>query len=188
MSCKEPQYIRDKFHEMKRKGRIPEKSKDVYYKEYNRYMQWREEEEKKRIEEENKKRQEQLEKDKAEGLGGLDEDSDEKAGGKSDDKLDENCHTDAVVMMYLAKRTDEVVPPSLFKILSMLKACIAVEHNIEIVVTDLNPILASKGKGYLPKQAPTLTREQISSFLQQPDAEFLPQKVRVCTPPQNQIA
>lgn len=88
-------------------------------------------------------------------------DLDEKAGGKSDDKLDENCHTDAVVMMYLTKRADEVVPPSLFKILSMLKACIAVEHNIEIVVTDLNPILASKGKGYLPKQAPTLTREQI---------------------------
>lgn len=102
---------------------------------------------------------------------------------KSDifEPLEDDCHTDAIIMGYLNKRALQVVPPSLFKILSILKTCIAVEYNIEIGVNDLNPILSRMGKGYMAKQAPILTRDHISTFLQQPDSEFLPQKVKECS-------
>lgn len=43
------------------------------------------------------------------------------------------------------------------------------------------PYFVDDGKGYMAKQAPIITRDRISTFLQQPDSEFLPQKVKECS-------
>lgn len=105
---------------MKRQGRIPEKSRPDYYREYGRYMKWKEEY----------------------GIGN-------------------NCNSEAVVGMYLEEKSAEVVPTSLFTILSMLKSVIAVEHNTIIQVVDLQRMLAQKTKNYVTKKDPILTREQV---------------------------
>lgn len=110
MNSKEPKEIREKFNEIKRKLRIPEKSKKEYYKEYDRYLQWRKEEEERRREEFIKEREEKTEETLA-----------KENKKKSDifEPLQDDCHTDAIIMGYLDKRALQVVPPSLFKILSI---------------------------------------------------------------------
>lgn len=98
---------------------------------------------------------------------------------KKEEGIDENCNTEAVVGVYLEKRSGEVVPTSLFPILSMIKACLAAEHRVHFEVGNLNSLIKKKMKvaNYTPKQAPVFTRFEMIEFWKQDDTKYMIQKI-----------
>lgn len=135
-----PQDVVDAFDALKSDNRIPRKSKELYYKEYAKYQEW-----------------------------------------KLEHNIPRGVNTQETVGMYLEYMSKKVVPPSLFRILSMLKSTIAVEHGTILNTEDIQRILANKpaAKSYIPKQAPILTVEQIKEFIGGPNN--LPDKVNTDT-------
>lgn len=135
-SGKIPQAILDAYEENKRNGVIPPKSAKLYYKQYQRYNDW-----------------------------------------KATKGIAVDVNSEATVSVYLEELAATTTPNSLFMILSMLKATLLAEHNYTLDTIALNKFLSKKGKDYLPKQAPILTKENLAQFMALPGEQFLIAKV-----------
>lgn len=92
---------------------------------------------------------------------------------KQERNIAEECNSEEVVGLYIEKRSKEVVPPSLFTILSFLKATIAVEYNSNIPTDNLQAIIARKQQNYQPKQATVLTPNQIGQYLKKDNVSLI---------------
>ncbi|XP_031355092.1 uncharacterized protein LOC116178061 isoform X3 [Photinus pyralis] len=84
-----------------------------------------------------------------------------------------------ILIKYLTELSATVKPSTLWSHYSMLKATLHIKHGVNIKsYSKLTLFLKNKSCGYQPKTSKTLTKEQISKFLEEaPDHKYLMTKV-----------
>lgn len=84
-----------------------------------------------------------------------------------ENRIPVHVNSQETVGIYLQHLSAKIVPPSLQRILSMLKATLSVFDNFKLATEDIQAILAQKQRdtNYVAKQAPVLSQDQIAQFL-----------------------
>lgn len=91
-----------------------------------------------------------------------------------------NSFSENVVMAYFLELCSRMKSSTLWANFSMLKAVLAVKHDVDISkYSKLRSLLKKQAKGYRPKKSKILTKEQINRFIQEAsDKEHL--MIKVC--------